>query len=138
MAISRDTSYLPSSTNCPMTTIAARTNSRITSVHLNNLPMTDPDFFCGSGIRNHPLLFGSAFLCLIQLLPQVLLLLAQFRRQFRPEIIRPADRPDLDFGPAVEGSLFQPFDRLVDRFDLPDPEPADQFLRLRKRPIDDG
>src|SRR5436305_1775100 len=102
MTISRVTSYLPSSTNCPMTTIAATSSSRTTSVHLNNLPTIDPDFFCGSAIPSPP--SGSAFRGLPQLFalcPQALLLLAQFRRQCGAKILRTEYRPDFDFLPAV-------------------------------------
>ena len=51
---------------------------------------------------------------MLGLRPQALLLLTQFRRERRTEILRTEDGPDLDFDPAVERRLLQPFDRVVD------------------------
>src|SRR5439155_16651532 len=44
----------------------------------------------------------------------------------------------LDLGPAVERRPLEPFDRLVLRLHLPEPEAGDQLLRLAEGPVGDG
>src|SRR5262245_47050556 len=46
------------------------------------------------------------------------------------------DRADFNFGISERGTL-NPLDRLLQRLHLPQPEPADQFLRLGERTVDD-
>src|SRR5258708_10938974 len=47
------------------------------------------------------------------------------------------DLPDLDLG-ILEGGALEPFDRLFLRLHLPQPEPGDELLPLRKGPVDHG
>src|ERR1700733_3872670 len=66
-----------------------------------------------------------------------LALLAQIRRKGLAEVFGLEDRPNLDHRLAWMriGAALQPFDRLVDGFDLPQPEPGDQLLGLRERTV---
>src|SRR6266851_6843535 len=53
------------------------------------------------------------------------------------EVRRLEHLPDLDLG-VLEGGALEPFDRLLLRLHLPQPEPGDELLRLGKRPVDHG
>src|SRR6476620_8895966 len=71
---------------------------------------------------------------------QPFLLRAQFRREFGAEVLGLEDLPDLDFGFFAGHRVWtalDPFDRLLFRFALPQPESGDQFLRFGKRAVDD-
>src|SRR6266550_772636 len=72
---------------------------------------------------------------LSHLLAQPLLLFPQLGSELGAEILRLEDLPDLHLG-ILEGSTLEPFDCLILRFHLPDPEPGDEFLRLGKRSVD--
>src|ERR1051326_214667 len=54
------------------------------------------------------------------------------------EILGLEDLTQLDFGAAVEGRALEPLDRLVLGLALPQPEPGDQLLGLRERPVGHG
>src|SRR5579863_5195451 len=53
------------------------------------------------------------------------------------EILRSEDGTDFDIRIRQHGvrAAFDPFDRLLDRPDLPDPKARDQFLGLRERAV---
>src|SRR5690606_24042681 len=77
----------------------------------------------------------------LELSAQPLLLLTKLRRELLAEILRLVDRSDLEHaflaGHRVR-ALLRPFERLFHRLHLPQPEPGDELLRLRERPVDDG
>src|ERR1035438_6206497 len=75
----------------------------------------------------------------VDLITLPLALLAEVRREGLAEIFGLEDRPNLDHRLAGMriGAALQPFDRLVDGFDLPQPKPGDQFLGLRERTVKD-
>src|SRR5262245_39782334 len=66
---------------------------------------------------------------------RALLLLTQFGRELRAEVLGLEDRAQVDVALLERGAL-QPLDGLVHVAHLPDPEAGDQFLRLRERPVD--
>src|SRR5256885_8129801 len=66
---------------------------------------------------------------------QPLLLLAELRLERGTEVVRLEHLANLHFA-LLEGRPLQPFDRLVQRFHLPQPETGDQLLRLGERPVD--
>src|SRR4051812_50022420 len=70
------------------------------------------------------------------LLPQALLPLSELRRELRSEVLCLKYRTDFDFGSPIEWGSLQPFDGFLHRPHLPQPIAGDQFLRLRKSPID--
>src|SRR5215471_18006636 len=70
-----------------------------------------------------------------------LFLLAQLRREVGAEILGFVHLADLDLAvPALERTraALDPFDRLVERLALPQPEAGDQFLGLGERAVDDA
>src|SRR6185503_1383340 len=69
-------------------------------------------------------------LCVLRSLgAQSFFLLAQLGRELRAEVLGFEHRPDLDFV-VVERRALQPFDRFVQRLDLPHPETGDELLRF--------
>src|SRR5438067_2894200 len=72
-----------------------------------------------------------------RLLAHSLLLRAQLRRELLAEVLGLEDRPDLDFGPAVERRALEPLDRLVDRLHAPHPVAGDELLGLGERAVGD-
>src|SRR5256886_1266714 len=66
---------------------------------------------------------------------QPLLLLAELRLERGTEVVRLEHLANLHFA-LLEGRPLQPFDRLVQRFHLPQPETGDQLFRLGERPVD--
>src|SRR5712664_4416860 len=64
---------------------------------------------------------------------EALFLFAQFGRQRLAEILRIEDLPDFDLGAAVERRALHPFDRLVARLHLDQPEAGDELAGCRKR-----
>src|SRR5262245_36811617 len=85
-----------------------------------------------SDIEAVVILFG------FNLLAQTVFLRAQLRRELLAKILGLEDLPELDLGPAVERRLLEPFNRLVHRLHLPEPEAGDEFLRLGEGPVDHG
>ena len=67
-------------------------------------------------------------------------LLAQLGCEILAEILRFEDLADLDLAVLAMrvGAALDPFDRLLQRLALPEPEAGDQFLRLGERPVDHG
>src|SRR4051794_24617763 len=76
----------------------------------------------------------------LYLLAQPLLLLAQLGRELGAEVRRLEQRAHLDLAVLVMrvGAAREPFERLVHRLDLPQPEAGDQLLRLGEGAVDDG
>src|SRR5439155_6115066 len=66
---------------------------------------------------------------------QPLLLLSELRLERGTEVVRLEHLANLHVAFLVRRP-FQPFDRLVQRFHLPQPETGDQLLRLGERPVD--
>src|SRR6266545_2683329 len=71
------------------------------------------------------------------LLPEPLVLLPELRREVLAEVLELVHGPDLHLG-SLEWGPLQPFDGLVQRPNLPQPEPGHQLLRLGERPVDHG
>src|SRR5919198_1787977 len=67
--------------------------------------------------------------------PLPLSLLAQLGCERFAEILRLKDLPDLDLLTVGEGDALRPFQRLLLRLHLPDPEPGDQLLRFGERTV---
>src|SRR6266516_5299597 len=80
------------------------------------------------------------FLLCGDLRAQALLLLPQLGRELGAEVLRLEHLADLDLGilPHRIGAALDPFDRLLLRLHLPDPEAGDQLLGLGEGPVDDG
>jgi hypothetical protein len=72
-------------------------------------------------------------LLLPRLRAETLLLLAQFGRQCLAEILGVEDLPDFDLGAVIERRPLHPFDRLVQRFDLDQPETGNQIAGKAER-----
>src|SRR5438552_7660572 len=87
-------------------------------------------------VRRHPL----PFLLCGDLRAQALLLLPQLGRELGAEVLRLEHLANLDLGilPHRIGAALDPFDRLLLRLHLPDPEAGDQLLGLGEGPVDDG
>src|SRR5438309_3420729 len=86
------------------------------------------------------LLLLRGFLPLLGLRAQALLLLSELERELGPEVFRLEHLANLDLRLAREGirTALDPFDRLLLRLYLPQPEAGDQLLRLGERPVDHG
>src|SRR5438309_4928517 len=85
-------------------------------------------------VRRHPL----PFLLRGYLRAQALLLLPQLGRELGAEVLRLEHLADLDLGilPHRIGAALDPFDRLLLRLYLPDPDAGDQLLGLGEGPVD--
>src|SRR5262245_35622411 len=68
---------------------------------------------------------------------QAVLLLAQLRRQRRPEVVVLEELPDLEHGLVAGGvgAALGPLDRLFLRLDLPHPVASHELLGLRERSV---
>src|SRR5436190_22160149 len=79
-----------------------------------------------------------SFWLLFDLLADAVFLLAEFGGEFGAEVFGFEDGADFDFGSAVEGSAFQPFQGFVHRSHLPEPEAGDQLFGVGEGAVGDG
>src|SRR5262245_35309434 len=83
-------------------------------------------------------IIAQALLFLAELLAQARLLLPEFGSELCAAVLHLKHLTNLDLSLFLlirMWDAFGPFDRLIQRFHLPYPEPADQLFRFRKRPV---